>query len=69
MQLHIAPVSFDCLARAVVLAYDYREAVYDAAFIAPAESLGAQFITADEELVRRLSSLPFVRFLGQVVAI
>jgi predicted nucleic acid-binding protein len=59
----IAPTSV-VIRRAVVVARDYDTSVYDATFAATAEALGADFVTADERLVRRLSSLPYVRFLG-----
>ena len=50
--------------RAVVIARDHDTSVYDAAFAALAESVGATFVTADERLVRRLAPLPYVAFLG-----
>jgi predicted nucleic acid-binding protein len=58
MQLDIVAVSFRSLERAVALAYDCHEAVCDTTFVALAESLGAEFITADERLRQRLSSSP-----------
>lgn len=65
--LEIIPLSPKLAGRAIEIARAYDETVYDATFIALAESLGADFITADEKLAQRLgSSLPFVRFLGQV---
>jgi predicted nucleic acid-binding protein len=50
--------------RATVIARESDATVYDATFVALAESLGALFVTADERLVRRLADWPFVRFLG-----
>ncbi|MFP4346297.1 MAG: type II toxin-antitoxin system VapC family toxin [Anaerolineales bacterium] len=61
----IAPTAV-VIRRAVVIARDYDTSVYDATFAATAETLGADFVTADERLVRRLAGLPYVRFLGDV---
>ncbi len=52
--------------RAVVIARECDTTVYDTAFVALTEALDAAFITADERLVRCLTALPFVRFLGEV---
>ncbi|MBU0512148.1 MAG: type II toxin-antitoxin system VapC family toxin [Chloroflexi bacterium] len=52
--------------RAVEIAHNFETTVYDAAFVALAEALNIDFITADKRLTNRLSSLPFVRFLGQI---
>ena len=52
--------------RAVVIARTYDIMVYDAAFAAVAESVGATFVTADARLVQRLEALPFVIFLGDI---
>jgi predicted nucleic acid-binding protein len=57
-----APVMY----RAVVIARDYNTSVYDAGFAAAAEVTDADLITADERLVRRLASLPYVMFLGDM---
>jgi predicted nucleic acid-binding protein len=59
----IAPSSAS-IGRAVEIARACDVTVYDASFAAFAESLGAALVTADERLARRLSALPFVRFLG-----
>jgi predicted nucleic acid-binding protein len=52
--------------RTVEIARTCDTTVYDATFAALAESLGATFVTADERLVRRLETLAFVCFLGEV---
>jgi predicted nucleic acid-binding protein len=54
------------MARAVGLARHHDTTVYDATFVALAESLGATMIAADERLARRLEPLGLVRFLGQI---
>ena len=51
--------------RATEIAYACETTVYDAAFVALAESLNATYVTADERLARRLEAYPFVRFLGE----
>lgn len=61
------PPSSDDLRRAVEMARNHDTSVYDAAFAALAEGLDAAFLTADERLARRLDTLPFVHFLGEVV--
>jgi predicted nucleic acid-binding protein len=40
--------------------------VYDAIFVALAESLEATFVTADQWLAQRLAAWPFVRFRGDL---
>ncbi len=52
--------------RATEIAYVCETTLYDAAFVALAESLSATYVTADERLARRMEAYPFVRFLGQV---
>ena len=52
--------------RAVEIARACETTVYDAVFVALAESLGATFVTADERLAHRLEALPFVHFLGEM---
>lgn len=47
-------------------ATEYDLTYYDAAFIALAESVHGDLITADRKLHQKLRTLPFVRFLGDV---
>jgi predicted nucleic acid-binding protein len=52
------------LAEAFGIAIEHEVSVYDAAFLAAAASLGADLVTADEELHRKVASrLPWVRLL------
>ncbi len=46
--------------------YACETIIYDAAFIALAESLSAAYVTTDERLAHRLEAYRFVRFLGDV---
>lgn len=55
--------------RAVVIARECDITVYDASFIALAEILNGEFITADRQLVLGLSGFPFVRFLGDSLSL
>jgi len=66
MGLELIPPSSAVMRRAVEIAHTCDTTVYDAAFAALAESLNAAFITADERLVRKLKTLPCVRFLGDI---
>lgn len=50
--------------RAIELARVHKITLYDATFVALAEALGADFITADEKAARNLTLLPYVKFLG-----
>lgn len=52
--------------RAVTISRSHDTTVYDAAFVALAETLPAGFITADERLVQRLQDFSYVHFLGDV---
>jgi predicted nucleic acid-binding protein len=53
------------ISRAIELARVYRVALYDATFVALAEALGADLITADEKAARNLALLPYVKLLGR----
>jgi predicted nucleic acid-binding protein len=52
--------------RAVQVARECDITVYDASFVALAESNGGVLVTADRRLVERLASPPHVRFLGDL---
>jgi len=64
--IEIVPATAARIARALALAYQHDLTVYDAAFVALAEELGADFITADEKLLKKVSTLPFCHFLANV---
>jgi predicted nucleic acid-binding protein len=63
MELEWLSPSNETMRRTVEIARSYETTVYDATFVALAETLKAAFITADERLAHRLA-LPFVHFLG-----
>lgn len=66
MGLEWALPSREVMGRAVEIAGAHQTTVYDATFVALAESLSAMLITADERLVHQLDSSPLVCFLGAV---
>jgi predicted nucleic acid-binding protein len=66
MGLEWMPPSATVMRRTVIVAREWDITVYDAVFVALAESRNATFITADEQLARRLEDLPFVRYLGDL---
>jgi predicted nucleic acid-binding protein len=60
------PPSALLMRRAATIARERDLTVYDAAFVALAEALHADFITADAQLARRLAAFTFARFLGDI---
>jgi predicted nucleic acid-binding protein len=66
MQMTWMLPSAEVMEQAIEIARTHDTTVYDATFAALAGALGATFVTADERLARRLGSLPFVRFLGEL---
>lgn len=66
MSLEWASPTAVLMRRAAGIARASEATVYDATFVALAETLQATFVTADERLVRRLAAWPLVRFLGDV---
>gem|GEM_PF-3416140 len=51
---------------ALGIAMEHDVTFYDAGFIALAQSVRCNLITADRKLHQKLRTLPFVRFLGDV---
>lgn len=66
MDLDWISPSVDLLKRAIEIARSYNTTVYDAIFVALAETIGGVSITADARLARRLERLPSMRFLGEI---
>ena len=48
------------------LSFKHNITVYDAIYLALAEELGYDFITADEKMYRKIQDLSFVRLLNKV---
>jgi predicted nucleic acid-binding protein len=63
-QIQYFVLSQDRFIRVAKLCQKFSITAYDASFIVLAESLRADFITADEKLVRKVKSLPFVQRLS-----
>jgi predicted nucleic acid-binding protein len=66
MRLERVALTPQLINRALELAYAHELTVYDAAFIACAETLGTVLITADEKLVDKVNQPARVRFLADI---
>lgn len=66
IDLEISPITEPRLQRAIALAYKHDLTVYDASFIALAEETGGDFVTTDERLLTKISTLPFCHALTDV---
>jgi predicted nucleic acid-binding protein len=66
MGLLIVPPTASVMQLAVDIARTFDITIYDAAFVALAQTLPAAFVTADERLSKRLVAFSFVYFLGEV---
>ena len=64
MQIRIIEISHEVIRQAIHLAYSYDITVYDATFVATAESLNIQFITADDKLSQKIVDLSHVRHIS-----
>ena len=64
LHIKIVEISQEMIKGAIRLAYSYGITVYDAAFMALAESLKAPFVTADEKLSEKLSDVPYVQHIS-----
>lgn len=56
MEMEIITPTYSLLAKAIELAKDLDVTCYDAAYLALAEELGFEFITADERLYKKVSA-------------
>ena len=66
MEVIILPPSPSIMLQAIEIARTHHITIYDAAFVALAQSPPAAFVTADERLTQRLAVLSFVYYLGEV---
>lgn len=64
LHIKIVEISQEMIKGAIRLAYSYGITVYDAAFMALAESLKVPFVTADEKLSKKLSDVPYVQHIS-----
>ena len=63
LKLEAVPVTVELLASALALAFACGITVYDAAFVAVAVARGAEFVSADERLIRKLAGRSLARSL------
>lgn len=68
MKLERLSITPKVLTRAIEIAYECNVTVYDALFVASAESVDAVLVTADERLVTACEPLALVRFLGEITS-
>lgn len=66
MQIKIEDITAGVISRTIEIAYSYDITVYDAAFVAMAEHLETDFITADEKLGQKLQNISYVRYLADL---
>ena len=64
LHIKIIEISQGMIKGAIRLAYCYGITVYDAAFLALAESLKIPFVTADEKLSEKLADVPYVQHIS-----
>jgi predicted nucleic acid-binding protein len=64
LHINIIQISQEMIKAAIRLAYSYGITVYDAAFLALAESLKIPFVTADEKLSQKLATVPYVQHIS-----
>ena len=67
MGISIEHTEPDAMRRVIEIAYSYDLTVYDAVFVALAEQLGADFVTADEKLIQKLNGIHYVHYLANLV--
>ncbi len=66
LQLQIEPLDWDLLRKATAIAWAYRLALYDAAYVALAERLGFPLLTADEALLKKMKGHSIVLRLREM---
>lgn len=54
LHLDVVPLDWDLLRKATAIAWAYRVALYDAAYVALAEREGFPLVTADDAMVKKL---------------
>lgn len=65
LNLDIIVPTIELVKRASRLSFEYNTTIYDALYLALAEELSYDFITADEKLYRKVHGLSFVRLLKE----
>lgn len=64
MKIPIERISTAIINRAIEIAYSHDITIYDAIFVALAWRLEADFITADQKLIKKLHDIPYIRYLA-----
>ena len=64
--LEIVPLDWELLRKATGIAWTYRIALYDAAYVAVAERLGFPLLTADEAMTKKMTGHSIVVRLADV---
>jgi len=65
LNLDIVVPTIELVKRASRFSFEYNTTIYDAIYLALAEELSYDFITADEKLHRKVHDLSFVRLLKE----
>jgi predicted nucleic acid-binding protein len=65
LQLEIIDLTQEAIIKAIDLAYSWGLTIYDATFVAIAINMNIPFITADEELIQKLSSFSQVQHISR----
>ena len=66
LRLEIVPLDWELLRKATAIAWAYRIALYDAAYVAVAERLGFPLLTADEVMAKKMKGHSIVVRLADV---
>lgn len=66
LHLDVQPLSWDLLRKADAIAWAYKIAVYDAAYVAQSEAVGFPLLTADEALLKQTKGHPIVLRLKDI---
>ena len=67
MGINFEHTGADAMRRVIEIAYSYDLTVYDAVFVALAEQLGADLVTADQKLIQKLDGIHYVHYLANLV--
>lgn len=65
LRVNVVIPTVDMLAEAGSIAFRHGISVYDAIYVALANELGCEFVTADEKLFRKIRSLKCARLLSK----
>ena len=66
LRLKVVPLDWGLLRKATAIAFEYRIALYDAAYVALAEQLGFPLLTADEVMTKKMNGHAIVVRLAEL---